>query len=168
MAKCTKPKCTNTSCGPRGMDGIKKFLLSPLFFSYYLMFFLVFVTIRIFKIPYSSYFCKFSFFVGSLLQFIAAYVVLILTFFLLTLVIKFVKLIIKWIKDLFKKRKNRNLGDRIINFIIRVLIIILLTILTLIFKWIIEKYITMLYFTFGIFMGYTLIGSNNECIQKSK
>lgn len=169
MVKCTKTKCKNNSCGPKSLKDVQKFILSPKFFLYYLLIFLVFVTIRLFKIPYSSYLCKLLFALGSLAQFVVAYVILLITFFMLTIIFAFVKILITWIKKLFKKRTNKYLWQRIINTIIQILIIIVLVYLFKILLFLIEKlYIPTIYYTFGIVLGYTIIGGNNECIQKSQ
>ncbi len=106
MAKCQKKKCKNNSCGPRGMNAIQKFITSPKFFIYYLLVFIVFLTVRLFKIPYENDLsCKGYFALGTLAQFIVLYVILLITFFVLKLVIKIIKLLIGWIKGVLKKRK---------------------------------------------------------------
>ena len=173
-AKCTKTKCKNNSCGPRGMDAIQKFITSPQFFLYYLLVFLAFITMRLFKIPYGApkrvdlFLCYSMFVLGALLQFIVLYVFLLITFFVLTLVIKIVKLLFDWIKALLKKRKSKKLIQRIGTFFIRLGLIILLTIVSTFLFYVLKGYTFFLYYAFGLVMGYTVIGSNNECIVPPK
>lgn len=169
MAKCQKKKCKNNSCGPKGMAGIQKFITSPKFFVYYLLVFIIFLTMRLFKIPYGNDpLCKGYFALGTLAQFIVFYVVLLITFFVLSLVIKIIKLLIGWIKGIFKKRPNKKLGQRVGNFFIRVGLIILLIIVSYFLKFVLEIYTTIAYYTLGIVMGYTMIGGINECIKTTK
>jgi hypothetical protein len=171
---CTKAKCKQNSCGPRGMTAIKKFITSPKFFIYYLTVFVVFLIIRVFRIPYGSpnrvdlVLCYAMFALGTLLQFLVLYVFLLITFFVLDLIIKIIRLLIKWIRALLKKRKSGKLIQRIGNFFVRLGLIILLTIVFFFLYYVLKGYTLLLYYAFGLVMGYTVIGSNNECIAPPK
>lgn len=174
MAGCTKsPKCTKDYCGPRGLNGIGKFIRSPIFFTYYTLFFLVFVTMRLFTINYitgstKSVICNSIFFVWTLLQFLASYVIFLITFFILRILIKLLTLMINWIKKITKIKKNQTIIQKIWNNIVRFFFICLIIVIFILFKYVFQAYMFILYWTFGIFMGYTIIGRKNECIAPPK
>uniref|UniRef100_A0A6C0JM78 Uncharacterized protein n=1 Tax=viral metagenome TaxID=1070528 RepID=A0A6C0JM78_9ZZZZ len=166
--KCTKPKCKKNSCGPTGLDGILKFLKSGKFFVYFLLFFLAFISIRLFKIPYTKSdwgVCRLSFTLGALLQFIVLYIFVFITLLFLKLIIKILKLLIKWIKGIFKKRPNKTSMQKFVNVCIIIGLLILISIVGRFLFFILVIYGYGLYYSFGLVMGYTVIGSNNECIE---
>jgi hypothetical protein len=163
---CIKQKCKSSSCGPRNLKAVYKFITSKQFFTYYILVFIFFVMLRLFKIPYKTdtfknkYGCKAMFALGSLIQFAFVYVLVLITYFFLTLLLKFIKLIIKISRKIIVKRRRRP----VLNFFIRLGWLIVLTILIYILYKLIQIYTTILYYTLGTVMGYTSIGSNNNCI----
>ena len=174
MAGCKKsPKCSKNYCGPRGLNGIGKFIKSPIFFVYYTLFFLIFVTMRLFKINYitkgfDSFKCNSIFFLWTLLQFLAAYTIFLITFLILRIIIKLMEKMIKWIKKITKIKKKQSILQSIWNNIVRIFFIILILIILWVLKYVLHYYIIVLYWSFGIFIGYTIIGRNNECIASPK
>jgi hypothetical protein len=173
MAKCTKrPKCSKGACDFKGLSSILKFLRSPDFFKYYLLIFIVFVIMRLFKINYVTGLkgvgCNSIFFLWALLQFLALYVIILITFIILRLLQRALVLLIKWIQNVIKIKKNQTVLQSIKNNIIRIFFIFLIMVILYLVKIVVNFYLFLLYWSFGIFMGYTIIGRNNECINKTK
>ena len=168
MAECTKTECPANICGFKGMKTIQKFVLSKQFLIFYTIFIVIFITMRLFQIPYGeNYLCKLLFALGSLAQFMVIYAILIITISIVRVVLSILKKLFKWVVSFFKKRKSNSLRRRVQNFFIRFGLILLITIVALFLMFLIKIYIIMIYYTFGIVIGYTIIGSNNECISNT-
>ena len=165
MARCSKTKCPNNNCGPTGIKAVKKIIKSPTFLTYYLLVFFVFITLRVYQLPYGNkHFCKLQFAVFSLIQWIVFYLMLFITILFLEMIINVTKTIISWIQKFIKKRSKKTIWDRIWVVLIKICVVIVLLVLIPVLLFLIQLYTIIFYYGFGMVMGYTLIGSKNNCI----
>ena len=169
MAKCTKSKtkCPNRSCGPQGLNGVKKFMKSPAFLTYYLLIAFIFIALRVYYLPYVNndwFMCKIKFTLFAIIQWIVFYIAAFLTITFIQIIIKFVKLIISWVQKFIKRRSKRTLLQRILVVLIKIGIVLVLMILVPILFFFLSIFTVFVYYTFGLFMGYTQIGNKNTCI----
>lgn len=147
------------------LNNTEEFIKSPVFISGYWTFFLFFVIFRLCNINYKNNFCRLKFFLWSLIQFISLLIIIYITFFFIKLgVVDMINNMISWFKLLIQKRKSKKLSQRIGNFFTRLGLIILLFITGWFLQVLLWWYLLFVYYFVGLSIGYTIIGSNNDCI----